>query len=171
MPLFKGHLDSISSESAFHDTAIRHQISRLTIGVASETCIICLETLGPTLPCRQLPCEHLFHQPCIDEWVSRNTRCPLCRKTFNNLRRHQETKRLPSSPSSRLETAGNRSGNNFIHERFSSLKHWCQKRLKGHDQSAMGAIAEQQWWPTIEILGVANIEIEWRPSYQMFVGR
>ena len=28
---------------------------------------------------RQLPCEHEFHQPCIDSWAAHHRTCPLCR--------------------------------------------------------------------------------------------
>lgn len=50
-------------------------------GTASETpqCPVCLGNfeVGGTL--RKLPCDHEFHQDCIDSWMERNRTCPLCR--------------------------------------------------------------------------------------------
>ena len=46
------------------------------------TCCICLDDekkLKPGQEVRELPCQHLFHPSCIDEWLSHNLVCPLCR--------------------------------------------------------------------------------------------
>ncbi len=46
-----------------------------------ETCAICVDDLkvGETL--RVLPCNHHFHQDCIDEWlINHSDLCPLCKK-------------------------------------------------------------------------------------------
>uniref|UniRef100_A0A7N1A193 RING-type domain-containing protein n=1 Tax=Kalanchoe fedtschenkoi TaxID=63787 RepID=A0A7N1A193_KALFE len=49
------------------------------LGVASECCI-CLDSVEPEDPVRLLPgCNHGFHSACIDAWLSRQPRCPLCR--------------------------------------------------------------------------------------------
>lgn len=29
--------------------------------------------------CRRLPCMHLFHIECVDQWLATNKRCPICR--------------------------------------------------------------------------------------------
>ncbi|KAG5302282.1 RING finger protein, nitrosative stress-induced transcript [Histoplasma ohiense] len=53
-------------------------------------CILCFETLHRDMKFRELPCRHVFHQPCIDDWLSkRDASCPLCRRTFYHLRRPQ----------------------------------------------------------------------------------
>ena len=28
---------------------------------------------------RRLPCMHLFHVECVDQWLGQNKRCPICR--------------------------------------------------------------------------------------------
>lgn len=28
---------------------------------------------------RRLPCMHLFHQACVDQWLATNKKCPICR--------------------------------------------------------------------------------------------
>lgn len=46
-----------------------------------ERCLVCLEEYQPQEEIRQLnKCLHVFHQGCIDEWLTtaRNS-CPLCR--------------------------------------------------------------------------------------------
>ncbi|TYJ16094.1 hypothetical protein E1A91_A10G227200v1 [Gossypium mustelinum] len=43
-------------------------------------CVICLEEFKDGDSCRVLTnCNHLYHQLCIDEWLVKNSHCPLCR--------------------------------------------------------------------------------------------
>lgn len=43
-------------------------------------CSVCLDAIGPGETVRELPgCGHVFHRPCIDLWLLRNARCPLCK--------------------------------------------------------------------------------------------
>ncbi|GLT91957.1 hypothetical protein SLE2022_098180 [Rubroshorea leprosula] len=47
------------------------------------SCSICLQDflLGETTNC--LPkCQHMFHQLCIDRWLTEKRSCPLCRKNL-----------------------------------------------------------------------------------------
>lgn len=37
----------------------------------SEHLILCF--------CRRLPCMHLFHQACVDQWLATSRKCPICR--------------------------------------------------------------------------------------------
>lgn len=45
-------------------------------------CSICLDKYQKQSKIRQLPCQHIFHQECIDKWLteSRPT-CPFCKQT------------------------------------------------------------------------------------------
>mmetsp|Transcript_61002 Transcript_61002/g.145362 ORF Transcript_61002/g.145362 Transcript_61002/m.145362 type:complete len:333 (+) Transcript_61002:79-1077(+) len=53
--------------------------------VLSETpegteCSICLEAGTPrSARWRRLPCQHIFHEQCLLEWLRRAQHCPLCR--------------------------------------------------------------------------------------------
>ncbi|KEH24869.1 putative transcription factor C2H2 family [Medicago truncatula] len=43
-------------------------------------CAICLENFTIGDKCRLLPiCEHNFHAQCVDQWLLRNSICPICR--------------------------------------------------------------------------------------------
>ncbi|CAD7965849.1 unnamed protein product [Amoebophrya sp. A25] len=41
-------------------------------------CAVCLAEFVPGELCRTLPCGHEFHQTCIDTWLLKNRKCPLC---------------------------------------------------------------------------------------------
>lgn len=42
-------------------------------------CAVCLTDLVPGDPIRPLPCKHVYHLDCINEWLGRSLTCPLCR--------------------------------------------------------------------------------------------
>jgi len=45
-----------------------------------DMCAICQEEIKfDELHKRPLRCEHCFHAPCIDEWLSTRAVCPVCR--------------------------------------------------------------------------------------------
>jgi len=45
-----------------------------------SSCAICLEYLEVGQVAKRLtPCQHIFHEDHIDEWLSRRATCPLCR--------------------------------------------------------------------------------------------
>ncbi|KAL4807483.1 hypothetical protein BDV18DRAFT_135420 [Aspergillus unguis] len=95
-----------------------------------QDCIICLEPIQLTSTLRELPCTHLFHQGCVDDWLCNFApRCPICRKTFYNL--CSPRKSAPAGVERRRSSAA-RTGNDHTHGPLCSLKHWCKKRLSGH---------------------------------------
>ncbi|KAH6822795.1 hypothetical protein C2S53_017091 [Perilla frutescens var. hirtella] len=48
---------------------------------SDSSCAICLQDLRDGESTRLLPsCRHFFHTHCIDEWLSRQGTCPVCRK-------------------------------------------------------------------------------------------
>ena len=44
-----------------------------------DKCTICLSEFEDSEDVRRLPCMHLFHTACVDQWLSSNKRCPICR--------------------------------------------------------------------------------------------
>eukprot|EP01038_Epipyxis_sp_PR26KG_P008573 gene8573-11585_t len=46
---------------------------------SNKECLVCLDEhkLG-SLACK-LPCGHLFHKPCVTEWLEKHCTCPICR--------------------------------------------------------------------------------------------
>ncbi len=53
-------------------------------------CIICKEEYKKNERARNLPCNHQFHQRCIDKWLETSGTCPICRsdieKAFGDLK-------------------------------------------------------------------------------------
>ncbi|XP_053388155.1 LIM domain-containing protein A-like isoform X2 [Mercenaria mercenaria] len=44
-----------------------------------EKCTICLSEFEDGEDVRRLPCMHLFHIVCVDQWLGMNKKCPICR--------------------------------------------------------------------------------------------
>jgi hypothetical protein len=52
------------------------------IADAGIPCCICLESIKPDEDMGQLPCEHIYHYNCIEEWLMKTEyeqSCPLCK--------------------------------------------------------------------------------------------
>jgi len=43
-------------------------------------CAVCLKCFELNIELTQLPCNHMFHSPCIIPWLKRQATCPLCRE-------------------------------------------------------------------------------------------
>mmetsp|Transcript_89878 Transcript_89878/g.159915 ORF Transcript_89878/g.159915 Transcript_89878/m.159915 type:complete len:447 (+) Transcript_89878:91-1431(+) len=48
-------------------------------GQGQEQCMVCLSDFDAEDKVRRLPCGHVFHSSCIDEWLRRCTDCPICK--------------------------------------------------------------------------------------------
>ena len=44
------------------------------------TCSICCEDFMNNDEVRILPCNHYYHNNCIQEWLTKNPSCPMCRQ-------------------------------------------------------------------------------------------
>ncbi|GBM58464.1 hypothetical protein AVEN_226409-1 [Araneus ventricosus] len=72
--------EDASSTIAPHGTIFASgegQPSTITTGI-QYNCSICLDS-SRWKTMKSLPCRHEFHKVCIDKWLNRNGRCPLCR--------------------------------------------------------------------------------------------
>ncbi|CAF0886511.1 unnamed protein product [Rotaria sp. Silwood1] len=47
--------------------------------VVGVLCDICLNEYKPDDKLRTIPCLHRFHSKCIDKWLKKNSKCPMCR--------------------------------------------------------------------------------------------
>jgi len=56
--------------------------------VSQQTCMICLNDFSIGDDCRCLPCRHVFHGNCVDEWLRRCTDCPICKDNVDRAIRH-----------------------------------------------------------------------------------
>lgn len=57
----------------------------MTMTIAIDNCVICLEAINNE---HKLPCNHIFHKDCIDQWKIGT--CPICRYDYSisNLHEH-----------------------------------------------------------------------------------
>uniref|UniRef100_A0A1A9VNN0 RING-type domain-containing protein n=1 Tax=Glossina austeni TaxID=7395 RepID=A0A1A9VNN0_GLOAU len=44
----------------------------------SRECVICMMDFCVEEPVRYLPCMHIYHVRCIDDWLMRSLTCPSC---------------------------------------------------------------------------------------------
>lgn len=42
-------------------------------------CLICLEDFGDGDDVMTLPCLHIYHKKCVEQWLGRDNSCPVCK--------------------------------------------------------------------------------------------
>jgi len=77
---------SVSSTSAISNS--RTCVS-LTIGARCSECLICRESFIEDDEALRLPCRHLYHKPCLLQWLERKASCPLCRADLQQPEREE----------------------------------------------------------------------------------
>lgn len=45
----------------------------------NRECVICFESVPLGSQMTRFPCGHLFHRPCIEQWIRKHCTCPICR--------------------------------------------------------------------------------------------
>jgi len=81
-----GGMNRGASRSCIERNTFPHKFNKRT-GPAEEEeeeeeadkCTICLSEFEVEEDVRRLPCMHLFHVECVDQWLGQNKRCPICR--------------------------------------------------------------------------------------------
>eukprot|EP00929_Paragymnodinium_shiwhaense_P000512 TRINITY_DN100754_c0_g1_i1.p1 TRINITY_DN100754_c0_g1~~TRINITY_DN100754_c0_g1_i1.p1 ORF type:complete len:573 (+),score=76.57 TRINITY_DN100754_c0_g1_i1:76-1794(+) len=59
-------------------------------GNTQSQCMVCLGDFDDGDNVRVLPCDHAFHKDCIDEWLSRSTHCPICKRKVYDAEQPEE---------------------------------------------------------------------------------
>lgn len=92
-------------------------------------CAICLCPYEEDQPIKRLFCRHHYHSPCIDQWLSTKTTCPLCN---SNVLAHLNLPSAPvsaesASPSARAGAIdGSSSGPGSLAQAASAIEHRIQ---------------------------------------------
>jgi len=68
--------ETIDRVDKFRWEELRHE-------TAQTQCMICLSNFEDHEEVRRLPCHHIFHANCIDEWLRRCTDCPICKANID----------------------------------------------------------------------------------------
>ena len=67
------------------ETLARKAVAQLELGRMEEgegeggQCSVCLESLSQGQETRRLPCSHTYHRSCVDRWLLKKRKCPLCK--------------------------------------------------------------------------------------------
>eukprot|EP00930_Biecheleria_cincta_P057947 TRINITY_DN4380_c0_g1_i1.p1 TRINITY_DN4380_c0_g1~~TRINITY_DN4380_c0_g1_i1.p1 ORF type:complete len:667 (+),score=92.58 TRINITY_DN4380_c0_g1_i1:61-2001(+) len=59
------------------------------LNLEQTQCVVCLDEFQDGDRVRALPCGHVFHVGCVDEWLGRDAHCPLCRQGLTPQRRRR----------------------------------------------------------------------------------
>lgn len=74
-------------------TASSDKCVSLTIGDKCNECLICREVFVEGDEALRLPCRHLYHKPCLLQWLERKASCPLCRADLQQPQREERHER------------------------------------------------------------------------------
>lgn len=69
-----------ASQEMIESNTLPHKYQKLARSDSGcDRCTICLCDYEEQDEVRRLPCMHLFHKECVDQWLPTNKRCPICR--------------------------------------------------------------------------------------------
>ncbi|CAH2071276.1 unnamed protein product [Thlaspi arvense] len=67
------------------DDAVEKHFETVVVGNDDEgDCMICMDTIrgGSGVAAGRMPCSHVFHRKCGEEWLRSSGICPVCRAVF-----------------------------------------------------------------------------------------
>jgi E3 ubiquitin-protein ligase RNF115/126 len=48
-------------------------------------CLICLDEFGEGDDVKTLPCLHIYHQKCVEQWLRTDNSCPVCKTPIGQM--------------------------------------------------------------------------------------
>eukprot|EP01043_Picozoa_sp_COSAG02_P005653 COSAG02_NODE_154_length_33067_cov_38.282092_22_plen_296_part_00 len=77
MDMMMGEAEPAGAPPASRDA--RDALLLKTIHAPGQSCAICQEDFAVKEKAKQLPCQHLYHETCVLQWLEKHNSCPVCR--------------------------------------------------------------------------------------------
>ncbi|KAL4273107.1 hypothetical protein GQ457_13G022750 [Hibiscus cannabinus] len=61
------------------ESSVEEMITTVRVDDGDDDCTICLEGFEGGSYAARMPCSHVFHGECIEEWLKQSHYCPVCR--------------------------------------------------------------------------------------------
>lgn len=93
--------DNGHREQNERNTAVSHNIYTFEYEAIprindNQICSICLSVFAACETVFKLPCSHIFHKNCIEEWLRFGSTCPNCRYILNTANESKSFGRQPN---------------------------------------------------------------------------
>ena len=78
----KDTIDFLQDKQLTRTTYCWYQVATQSLAICrqlNDVCPICLDEFQEKKMIK-INCGHLFHSQCIEQWITVNARCPVCRK-------------------------------------------------------------------------------------------
>jgi len=66
----------------------------------SQECVVCRDRFSSGQACTAMPCEHIYHDECLSQWLGVHNSCPMCRMElptdddeYERAKQHREERR------------------------------------------------------------------------------